>query len=102
VKSALVELWPVQAPLQVAQRTRPLSRYLRSFLRLRYLEFSSRTAIARSWRPGSSTAGTGCSMTSLPPFVLTLWTPEYADWRTMLESVMTDQSLAPGRFLPLP
>lgn len=40
-------------------------------------------------------------MTSFPLFVLTLWTPEYADWRTMLETVITDQSLAPGRFSPL-
>ena len=40
-------------------------------------------------------------MTSFPSFVLTLRTPEYAGWRTMLETVMTDQSWAPGRFLPL-
>jgi len=27
-------------------------------------------------------------MTSLPPFVLTMWTPEYAGWRKMLETNM--------------
>jgi hypothetical protein len=33
----LLELWPVQAPPQVAHRTSSLSRYLHSFCRLEYL-----------------------------------------------------------------